>query len=116
MKDINRNISLNIQNYLNTLGMNQRELAARLGCSHTTVSMWIVGDATPRMDKIDKMCDIFHCTRDDLVGETVKDPADIARDRVRSLFIEQFDNMNDSQRLRLMAYMNALLKENPDEE
>lgn len=110
MKEINRNIAANIKNYMSVLGINQLELAERLGCSNTTVSMWIVGDATPRMPKIDKMCEIFHCTRDDLVGESVKSPDAIAADQVRASFLEKFDELDDSRRLRLMAYMDALLK------
>ena len=111
MKEINRNIAANIKNYMDVLNINQLELAKRLGCSNTTISMWITGDATPRMDKIDKMCEVFHCTRDDLVGDRVKDPDLILNDQVRSLFLERFDRLNDSQRLRLMAYIDKLEQE-----
>lgn len=110
MKEINRNIAANIKNYMEVLDINQTELAKRLGCSNTTVSMWIVGDSTPRMDKIDKMCEIFHCNRDDLIGSTTKAPKEILSDQVRALFLERFDRLDDSQRLQLMAFMEHLLK------
>lgn len=110
MKEINRNISRNIKNYMEVLQINQLELAKLLECSNTSISMWISGDVTPRFDKIDKMCKVFHCTRDDLVGEGVKTPEEIIGDQVRSLFIEKFDRLDDSQRLRLMTYIDSLLK------
>lgn len=53
MKDINKNIAMNIQNYLNLLNITQKDLSKKLGCSNTTISMWIKGNSTPRIDKIE---------------------------------------------------------------
>lgn len=38
MKDINKNIAMNIQNYLNLLNITQKDLSKKLGCSNTTIS------------------------------------------------------------------------------
>lgn len=108
MKEINRNISRNISNYLDTLNVTQTELAKMLGCSNTTVSMWIQGNSTPRMDKIDKMCEIFHCERQDLLRETPKTKEEIEEDRVADMFIKAFNGLNAEQRLQVMAFIQRI--------
>lgn len=55
--------------YLNRSEMTQFELSRRLGVSSTSVSNWCNGIKTPRMDKIDKMCTIFNCSRSDLLDD-----------------------------------------------
>ena len=110
MKEINRIISINIKKYLNALGITQVDLADQLDCSNTTVSMWIQGNATPRMDKIDKMCEIFHCTRSDLVSENTKTEDDILDDQIRAEFIATIEQLNPNQKLRALAYLRSLIK------
>lgn len=110
MKEINRNISLNIRNYMDTLNITQVELSRLLDCSNTTVSMWIQGNSTPRMDKIDKMCEIFGCTRQDLISDSQKDPDDIVRDRMVSTFAKEFKMLDAENQLRVIAYMRHLLE------
>ena len=108
MKEMNRNISRNISHYMDALQINQTELAKRLGCANTTVSMWIQGDSVPRLEKIDKMCEIFHCTRSDLLSDTPKTKEEIENDQIRDMFIEKFGRFNTEQKLRLLAYMEKL--------
>lgn len=108
MKEMNRNIARNISNYLNILGMQQMELAKKLECANSTVSSWIQGDSVPRLEKIDKMCEIFHCTRSDLLSDTPKTKEEIENDQIRDMFIEKFDRFNTEQKLRLLAYMEKL--------
>lgn len=114
MKEINRNISLNIRHYMDTLNVTQVELSKLLDCSNTTVSMWIQGNATPRMDKIDKMCEIFHCERQDLLRETPKSKEEIEEDQVIASFSKMFKGFDAEHRLRVIAYMQKL-KEEKDE-
>ena len=40
-----------------------------MGVSQATVSNWCKGIKTPRMDKIDKICEFFNCKRSDLMEE-----------------------------------------------
>ena len=49
--------------------MTQVELAKKLGVGTTSVYNWCSGTKIPRMDKVDKMCDIFGCKRSDLITE-----------------------------------------------
>lgn len=57
--------------YMEAFSISQNELAERLDVSPASVSHWIQGKKSPRMDKIDRMCELFGCTRNDLLGEVV---------------------------------------------
>ena len=43
------------------------ELARRLDVSKSSVADWKKGVSLPRMDKVDMICAVLHCTRSDLV-------------------------------------------------
>lgn len=60
----------NLRRFLSDNNMSQVELANRLGVGTTSVYNWCAGIKTPRMDKVDKMCEIFRCNRSDLITET----------------------------------------------
>lgn len=71
MSEQNFNIifSKNLKAYLSAFDMTQADLAARLGVSTQSVSNWCKGAKSPRMDKVDAMCSIFHCKRSDLMQD-----------------------------------------------
>ncbi len=85
-QEFNAVFSKRLRYYLDKYQMTQVELAKRLGVGTTSVYNWCNGIKTPRMDKVDIMCDLFHCNRSDLVEEkplntlTPKDERDIAKD------------------------------------
>ena len=55
--------------YLEQNGITQFDLSKRLHVSSSTVTDWVYGRRTPRMDKVDAMCEIFNCSREDLITE-----------------------------------------------
>ena len=67
--EIRETLSKNIKRYLNKYDMTQADLARKLGVSGQTITNWVNGGGEPRMNKIDKMCEIFHCKRSDLLEE-----------------------------------------------
>ena len=67
--EINKLIAKNINNFLNARNKTQVDLAEYMGVSQATVSNWCKGIKTPRMDKIDKICEFFNCKRSDLMEE-----------------------------------------------
>lgn len=67
--EINRIIAKNINRFLNARDKTQVDLAEYMGVSQATVSNWCKGIKTPRMDKIDKICEFFNCKRSDLMEE-----------------------------------------------
>lgn len=49
--------------------MEQKDLAKLLNVSNKTISSWETNRTEPKMDMIDKMCQIFNCRRSDFVEE-----------------------------------------------
>jgi repressor LexA len=105
MKDINKNIAMNIQNYLNLLNITQKDLSKKLGCSNTTISMWIKGNSTPRIDKIDKMCEIFGCERKDIISDTPKTLEEVKKDQIMKTFELKFRKMKLEDQLYILSLM-----------
>ena len=71
MKDdqIKNIFSKNLNRLLEEKGATQLELANYIGVSNTTVNNYVQGYNTPRMDKVDKICDFFGITRSELLEE-----------------------------------------------
>ncbi|MCD8149118.1 MAG: helix-turn-helix domain-containing protein [Clostridiales bacterium] len=68
-REFNKIFSERLRYFLNKYEMTQLELSKRLGVGTTSVYNWTNGIKTPRMDKVDAMCQIFHCRRSDLMEE-----------------------------------------------
>ena len=67
--EFNQMFAKRLRFYLSKNGMTQLELSKKLGVGTTSVYNQCNGVKTPRMDKVDKMCDIFHCKRSDLIED-----------------------------------------------
>lgn len=68
-REFNQIFSERLRYFLNKYDMTQLELSKRLGVGTTSVYNWCNGIKTPRMDKVDAMCEIFHCKRSDLMED-----------------------------------------------
>lgn len=68
-QEFNAVFSKNLRYYLNKNNMTQVELAKKLGVGTTSVYNWCNGIKTPRMDKVDAMCELFSCRRSDLIED-----------------------------------------------
>lgn len=68
-QEFNVVFSKRLKHYLQEYDMTQTELASRLKVSPQSVTNWCKGTKSPRMDKVDAMCEIFHCNRSDLMEE-----------------------------------------------
>ena len=53
--------------------MSQEKLAEKMNVTRQSVSKWENGESYPEMEKIMKLCDIFHCKINDLVHENMVD-------------------------------------------
>lgn len=69
VEEFNAIFSKRLRYYLGKYNMTQLELSKRLGVGTTSVYNWCNGIKTPRMDKVDSMCEIFNCRRSDLMEE-----------------------------------------------
>lgn len=68
-QEFNAIFSKRLRYFLDKNEMTQVELAKRIGVGTTSVYNWCNGIKTPRMDKVDAMCDLFHCRRSDLMED-----------------------------------------------
>lgn len=122
-QDFNAIFSKRLRYYLSKYGMTQIELAKKLGVGTTSVYNWCNGIKTPRMDKVDAMCDLFHCNRSDLIEDksdkqsngyyTDQETAQVAQEifenkELRALFDVQRDM--DADDLRALHNMALALK------
>ncbi len=94
-QDFNKLFSKNLNFYLNKYQLSQAELAKRLNVSTASVSNWCRGIKTPRIDKVDAMCEIFHIDRSDLMTDTSTQKAGAyyyLNDETRQIAQEAFEN------------------------
>ena len=90
-QEFNAVFSKRLRYYLSKYEITQAELAKKLGVGTTSVYNWCNGIKTPRMDKVDAMCDLFRCKRSDLIIEknestlSTRDERDISRRLERTL-------------------------------
>ena len=76
-KEFNDIFSKNLKYYMTEKNISQNELARYLNVSPTSVNNWYNGYKTPRMDKIDKLCEFFNINRSDLMTDFRSDEPDI---------------------------------------
>ena len=91
-QEFNAVFSKRLRYYLKKYDMTQAELANRLGVGTTSVYNWCNGIKTPRMDKVDAMCDLFHCKRSDLIEEKEDYPSYYFNEETAAVAQEIFDN------------------------
>lgn len=92
-QEFNAIFSKRLRYYLNQFEMSQADLAKKLGVGTTSVYNWCNGIKTPRMDKVDSMCDLFHCKRSDLMEDkSDEDNRYYLNDETAQAAQEIFDN------------------------
>lgn len=103
-QEFNAVFSKRLRYYLNKYGITQIELAKKLGVGTTSVYNWCNGIKTPRMDKVDMMCDLFHCNRSDLMEEK-KEQAQIDPD-IRRIQRAR-EKMSEQEKSKMMKILEA---------
>ena len=63
----------NLYNLRKSAKMSQEKLAEKIGVSRQSISKWENGESYPEMEKIMKLCNIFHCKINDLIHENMAD-------------------------------------------
>ena len=104
--DFARVFSKKLRHFINVKNKTQEQVADALGVSGATVSYWCKGERVPRMDKIDGLCKLFGCTRDELMTDKTEPiQYDYAIDEVA--IIEWYRKAPEHDRdflRRMMAY------------
>lgn len=90
--DINTVVSKNLRACMSGRGLSQKELAEALGVSQASISNWCQGIKMPRMDKIDRICDLFGIKRSYLLCEhTIQNDLTPCSEAMRALISERPD-------------------------
>lgn len=87
---INLRVSYNIKQHLEKSGKTKKDLADFMGVSAATVTYWCNGERLPRMNKIDKMCIFFSCSRSDLIDDPkdkIQDPGKLSDEEKRVILL-----------------------------
>lgn len=74
-KEFNQIFAQNFRRFMYAYGLKQLEVAKALNVSTSTINSWYHAQRTPRMDKVDALCKLFHCKRSDLIAEDFQTPA-----------------------------------------
>ena len=99
--------------------MSQNAFAKRVGLASSTISDWKTKKTNPSADKIMDICMVLEVTPEQLLtgkgidndyvegmSKKVKTEPKISKEDIR--IIEDIHNLKDTQRKRLMKYMEAL--------
>lgn len=81
-KELNKVIAANIVRLLDQKNRTQQELAEYVGVSQAAVSSWCAGTKTPRMNKIDKICEFLGVQRPAVLGTGIITPPDTSTVRI----------------------------------
>ena len=90
--EMNMIFANNLKKFLDIFGMSQADLSKRLGVSPQSVSNWCKGTKSPRMDKVDAICKIFHCRRSDLLEEDNSEKTYYLDEKAAKLAQEMFED------------------------
>ena len=88
--------------------MTQADLAHKLGVSTASVTYWIRGVKSPRMDKVDAMCKIFGCKRSDFMDDTPQ-PAAHTLSSEEEAHLASYRRLDQDDRLKVQGFVEGLL-------
>ena len=98
--------------YRQNMGLSQRELAARLKLSPSTISMYEVGNREPDFETEEKIADFFNVDLNTLRGkDTEATPAPAAAPSLspdRIDLLEKYDVLNDEGKAEAVRYIGML--------
>lgn len=62
-------LAINLQYYMDKVGIDRNELCQSLGLKYSTVSEWLQANKYPRIDKIEKLANYFGIKKSDLIED-----------------------------------------------
>ena len=96
-------LAKNLQHYMEQYGYTAKDIAEKIGVEPSAVSYWVNAKYYPRIDKIEKMANLFHVNKACLVEE--HDSALILKSRQHHL------NLSDEEESLLSSWEQATFDE-----
>lgn len=116
-------LSENIKLYRKASGLTQKELAKKLNVAPTAISAWEVDRNKPLMDNIEKMSEIFHIKKSELLGDTlielsqsISQASQEASDELLEELTANYTRLDLKRRSRLVVASSELVKEQIEEQ
>lgn len=90
-KDVRVIFARNLNNMMRDNNVSRAEVAKVTGASISAVGTWCTGVKIPRMDKVEKLANYFHCLKSDLIEEKTNSPAPVksTREWLEDLLVER---------------------------
>lgn len=117
MEQINRNIAERLNELLETHGMTQQALAEELNVSQAAVYFWCNGKKIPRMDKVDKIAELFNVKRSYILGLDNERPPEKHyhwADKANNILLETHETTDIRQLQRVFSYASRILNLSPE--
>lgn len=103
-QELNNLISERIKYYMDLRNVTQNEFADALHVSQATISYWVSGVKTPKMSKIDAICEYLKIRRSDLMDHDK--PAASSSEQALLLSYRKLDTIDQA---KVQGYAEALL-------
>lgn len=87
MKEEYELFAKNLKYFMRKFGYTQLSLAEKLDVRNTAVSRWVNGEKFPRMKSLNDLCQVFNCTKADLLQIEQKDLTDDEKAMYQRLMI-----------------------------
>lgn len=100
----------NLKYFMHKYGYTQLSLGEKMGIRNTTISRWTNGETFPRMKSLNDLCEIFHCTKTDLLQIEQKDRTEDENQRLQRLFIYA-QNLNEKGIMKVIDFIEGLKDE-----
>lgn len=107
MKEELRTFALNLDTYMRFYGHNQSSLAKVMDVSPQVVSKWCRGVSSPSWVNIDKMCEVFHCTRGQLV-QTLQTEESIRDTKKEQQLMGYYKKLNSLGKDKVLEFLEDL--------
>ena len=101
--------SRNLRKYIADSGKTQKELADIVGVSAPTFNEWVSGKKFPRIDKIQKLADLFGILKSDLIEEKEKPVTDDGLTENQRKLIDFAEQLSDDQAEKVLRLMQSIL-------
>ncbi|HBN00292.1 MAG TPA: transcriptional regulator [Firmicutes bacterium] len=92
-----------VKMFMNEKKMTQKQLAEKTGITEASMSKYLNGERTPRIDVVANLSKALGVTTDDLIGNEVEDAPSFAKRKV--LLARGLENMSEKEKKMLIAYI-----------
>ena len=100
----------NLKYYMQRYGYTQLMIADRCDVSNASVSRWVNGEKFPRIKKLEILCEIFHCTKADLLQIKQGEQTDEQQELMKRLQIYA-QNLNEKGIAKVIDFICDLKDE-----